>query len=180
MKNSKELKYEQVTLENIEIAFQIQKEIWPDDPDYNDFLDKANHSKDDNVSWLVYYEHHPIGITGVYVEDIDNETIWLDWYGILPKYRQKGLGKKILIDTIEYCKNLNKYQYFRLDTTYYENRPALFLYDKIMDLKEEYTVEDTEKKKNNFLIYTYVLNGKLKPWNNRYLGLRAYYDNCQE
>lgn len=48
-----------------------------------------------------------------------------------------------------------------------------------MNLKEEYTKEDTPDLKNQFLIYTYVLKGKAEPWNNRYLGLRKYYDNCK-
>lgn len=69
---------------------------------------------------------------------------------------------------------------FRVETTYYENRPALFLYDKIMELKENYTIEDTENDKTETLIYSYSLNGKLDLWNNRYLGLREYYDNLKE
>ena len=54
----------------------------------------------------------------------------------------------------------------------------LFLYDKIMQLKENYTVEDTEEYKNDFVIYSYCLKGSLEPWNNKYLGLKNYYDNC--
>lgn len=38
---------------------------------------------------------------------------------VLPEYRRKGYGKKVLLDTIHYCKKLNKYNYFRVDTTYY-------------------------------------------------------------
>ena len=53
----------------------------------------------------------------------------------------------------------------------------MYLYDKIMELKENYTIEDTKNKKNNTLIYTYALDGDLEPWNNKYLGLREYYDN---
>ncbi len=47
-----------------------------------------------------------------------------------------------------------------------------------MQLKEDYTIEDTENYKNNFIIYSYSLNGKLEPWNNKYLGLKDYYDKC--
>lgn len=47
-----------------------------------------------------------------------------------------------------------------------------------MELKENYTIEDTENNKNNFIIYSYSLNGKLQPWNNKYLGLKDYYDKC--
>ena len=172
------LNYKKINKDNIDIAYNIQKNIWPEDPDYNDFLDKIKNPSDDNISWLVYNNGKIIGITGVYVEDIDNESIWLDWFAILPEYRRKGYGRKVLLDTIDYCKKLNRFLYFRIDTTYYKNRPVLFLYDKVMDLCEKYTIEDSADKKHGYLIYTYGLKGKVKPWNNRYLGLSKYYDEC--
>lgn len=170
--------YKKVTLENYEVAFDIQKTLWPSDPDYNDFLNKALHPDDDNVSFIVYLENIPIGITGVYTEEIDKKTIWLDWYGILHKYRKKGIGKQVLLDTIAYCKKLQKYDYFRLDTTYYPHRPAIYLYDSIMTFKEKHTIEDTDIK-HNYLIYTYCFSNKKKLWNNRYLGLTKYYDSLK-
>lgn len=47
-----------------------------------------------------------------------------------------------------------------------------------MDLKEEYTKEDTDDCKNEFLIYTKALKGKAEPWNNKYIGIKLYYDEC--
>lgn len=173
------LTYEILNIKNLELAFAIQKSIWPTDPDYDDLYDKATNTKDDNCFFLVYDNNNIIGITGVYVENNYPDSIWLDWFAVLPEQRKNGYGEKILKDTINYCKKLKRFKSFRIDTTYYENRPALFLYDKIMDLKEEYTVEDTDEKKNNYLIYTYSLNGEVDPWNNRYLGLRKYYDDCK-
>lgn len=165
------MRYEEINFDNIELAFNIQKHIWPKDPDYESFYDKVINKSDDNISWLVYIDDNIIGITGIYTEEIDKDSIWLEWFTILPKYRRKGYGEKVLLDTINYCKNLNRYKYFRLHTTYYKDRPALFLYDKIMDFKEKYTVEDTIDVENNYLIYTYILTGKKKFWANRYLGI---------
>lgn len=175
------LKYVKVDKNNIDIAFNIQKEIWPSSPDYENFLRKINLNKQEESSFIVFYDDIPIGITGTYVESIDDETIWLDWYGVLKKYRGKGFGKDILEDTINYCTNLNNYNYLRLDTTFWKGRPAINLYDIIMDLKEEYTVEDTETKKYNTIIYTYNLKktNYTKPWNNKFLGLNEYYENCK-
>lgn len=173
------LKYIPVSLENLDLAYKIQKEQWPEDPDYNDLYDKATNTENDNIEFLVCNNEILIGITGVDVIEEFSDTIWLNWFTILPEYRKNGFGKKVLLDTIEYCKNLNKYTNFRIDTTYYKDRPALFLYDKIMDLKENYTKEDTSECKNDFLIYTKGLNGKPEPWNNRYLGLKKYYDTCK-
>lgn len=179
MNSSYGLRYELLNKYNLDIAFRIQKETWVDDPDYEDLYDKATNTKDDNCFFLVYDKGDLIGITGVDVYREYKDTIWLDWFTILPEYRRKGYGRKVLLDTIEYCKSLDRYKAFRVETTYYESRPALFLYDKVMQTKENYTIEDTDTEKQNTLIYSYSLKGDLELWNNRYLGLKEYYDNCK-
>ena len=50
------LTYIPVDMDNLEIAFKMQKEIWTSDPDYNDLLDKAKNRADNNCSFLVYYD----------------------------------------------------------------------------------------------------------------------------
>ena len=179
MESKYNLNYAKLDKNTIDIAFAIQKSIWPKDPDYNDLHDKAINSLDDNCFFLVYDKEKLIGITGVDVFREYPDTIWLDWFAILPQFRKMGYGKKVLLDTINYCKQLKRYKSFRIETTYYENRPALFLYDKVMHYKENYTAEDTKSNKTQTLIYTYVLNGKLEPWNNKYLGLREYYNSLR-
>ncbi len=169
------LKYVKVTRDNFIIAYDIQKSIWPTGPDYDNFEDKAKNCKDNNISWIVYQNNKQIGITGIYVEDIDNDSVLLDWYGVLPEYRKKGFGKQILLDTIKYCKELNRYDYFKLDTTYWNNRPAILLYDKVMHFKEEYKIEDENDVSNNWFIYTYCLKDKKELWNNKNLHLSQYY-----
>ena len=177
MKSQFNLTYVQVNPDNMNLAYDIQKNTWPTDPDYNDLYDKAVNPLDDNCFFLVYDKDILIGITGVDVYREYQDTIWLDWFTILPEFRRKGYGEKVLLDTIEYCKQLKRYKSFRVETTYYENIPALFLYDKIMQAKEDYTIEDTNDLKTETLIYTYPLYGELELWNNKYLGLREYYDN---
>ncbi len=176
MKSDFGLTYKIVDLNNLNTAYEIQMNTWPDDKDYNDLYDKAINTKDDNCMFLVYDKDILVGLTGVDVFEEYPDTIWLDWFTVLEKYRRKGYGEKILLDTIKYCKDLTKYSAFRVETTYYENRPALFLYDKVMQIKEDYTIEDTANKKNNTIIYSYGLKGKVQSWNNRFLGLREYYD----
>lgn len=181
MKSSdKRIQYIKMDSSNFELAYQIQKSIWIEDPDYQCFYDKAMTPTLYDTCFLIYFGDDLIGITGAYIEDCDSETIWLDWFGILPEYRGNGLGETVLLDTIHYCQSFKEFKYFRLDTTYYENRPAIGLYDKIMDLREEYTIEDTEVLKHQYLIYTYDLKrtGDIQPWNNRYIGLSDYYDKC--
>lgn len=86
------LDYIPLTLENFDIAYNIQKNQWPDDPDYNDLYEKATKTKDDNIIFLVYDKNDLIGITGVDVYDEYPDTIWLDWFTILEKYRKKDMA----------------------------------------------------------------------------------------
>ena len=170
---NKEIKYIQVTNENLEIAYNIQKEQWKDSPDKENFIRKADNPSRDYVAFIAYYKDIPIGITGVYTEEIDKDSIWLDWFCIIPEYREKGFGEQILRDTIEYARGLGTFLYFRAETTYWKGRPAVSLYDKIMNIKEEYTVEENDTGAT--LIYTYNFTEKSELWNNRYLGLNDYY-----
>ena len=181
MKSSdKNIEYVKLDSYNFEHAYQVQKLIWDDDPDYQCFYNKAMNPSIYDTCFLVYLGADLIGITGTYIEDFDTESIWLDWFGILPEYRGNGYGETILLDTIRYCQSFDKFAYFRLDTTYWEDRPAIGLYDKVMDLKEKYTREDTEEIDHHYLIYTYNLKrtNYTKPWNNRFIGLVDYYKCC--
>lgn len=101
---NKEIRYEQVTTDNMDLAFNIQKNEWKDNPDKENFLDKAINAKKDYVSFIAYYNNVPIGITGVYTENIDKESIWLDWFCVVPEFRNRGFGKQILEDTIDKVK----------------------------------------------------------------------------
>ena len=171
---NKEIRYEQVTTDNMDLAFNIQKNEWKDNPDKENFLDKAINAKKDYVSFIAYYNNVPIGITGVYTENIYKESIWLDWFCVVPEFRNRGFGKQILEDTIDYVRDLRDFLYFRIETTYWKGRPAVSLYDKIMQIKEKYTLEN-DNKNNPTLIYTYCFTEKCELWNNRYLGLNNYY-----
>lgn len=170
-----QIRYEQVTESNMNLAYKIQKNVWKNYPDYNNFVNKAKNTTEDNVSFIIYVNDIVIGITGVYVDEKYSDSIWLDWFCILPEYRKRGYGKQVLIDTIEYARNLNRFLYFRIETTYYKDRPAIFLYDKVMPFKEKYTMEDTDEFSYNRLIYTYNFTPKIEMWDNRYLGLNDYY-----
>ena len=70
-----ELTYIPVDMDNLEIAFKIQKEIWTSDPDYNGLLDKAKNRADNNCSFLVYHDNTLIGITGVDFYEQYKDTI---------------------------------------------------------------------------------------------------------
>lgn len=54
MESKYKLTYVKLDKATVDIAFAIQKSIWPEDPDYNDLYDKAINSLDDNCFFLVY------------------------------------------------------------------------------------------------------------------------------
>ena len=64
MKSQFDLEYVKLNLNNLDLAYKIQKDTWPDDPDYDDFYDKATNTSLDNCFFLVYHDSNLIGITG--------------------------------------------------------------------------------------------------------------------
>lgn len=174
-----ELTYQKVDTSNLPVLLEALHQVWPHKEPHPDYLEKATYADDDaNVSWLIYHGDQLVGLTGVFAFDPDEpsydqgETIWMDWFAILPEFRRHHFGSQVLQDTIEYCRQLERFKYFRLDTTYFPGRPAVLLYDKVMSLREEYVAEDTQSKKQNYLIYSCSLSGSpIKPWDNRFLAI---------
>lgn len=174
-----ELTYVQVDHANLPLALEVQHRIWPHEGVDEDYLAKPLHPEDlDNVSWLVYHGGELVGLTGVFTFDPDEpgydqgESIWMDWFAILPEFRRHHFGHQVLLDTIDYGRQLKKYKYFRLNTTALPGRPAVAFYDQVMPLREDYTIEDTPSKKQNYLIYSCSLDDSpVKPWDNRFLNI---------
>lgn len=174
-----ELTYQKVDTTNLQLALSIQHQVWPDEEPDQDYKSKPLHPDDSsNVSWLVYHSNNLIGLTGVFTFDAhepaydQNDSIWMDWFAILPEFRGRGFGKQVLLDTIEYCRKLQKHKFFRIDTVYYPDRPAVSLYDSIMELKEKYSAESLDEPGQYYLVYSRSLDdSRLKPWNNRLLNL---------
>lgn len=175
------LKYIKVTAKNLDIAYQIQANEWPSDKDYENFVETAKLNDAKNINFIVYCGKKPIGITGVYTEENDKRTMWLNWYCVVPEERGKGYGRQILLDTIEYCKKFDDIDYFRIDTSFNIKRASSRLYLQVMDIIEKYTAEDDENYKSG----NYICSKRLKddidyiPWNNRNLHLREYYSKCK-
>ncbi len=174
-----ELTYQKVDTNNLRLALGIQHRIWPGEGVDEDYLEKPLHPEDNsNASWLVYYQGRLVGLTGVFTFDPDEagydngESVWMDWFAILPEFRRRHFGRQVLQDTINYCRQLGTHKFFRIDTTYFPGRPAVSLYDQVIPLREECTAEDTPAKKQNYLIYSCSLGDyPIKPWDNRLLDI---------
>lgn len=179
--------YVKVTPDNLCRALQIQKLVCPKNPVDRDYLFKIDDPGSTiDVSWLVYYRENPnapeqlIGLTGVYSYDPseagydDSESIWMDWFTVLPAYRGRSFGEQILRDTIAYAQSLKRFKYFRLDTSDFRGRISTHLYDKVMQLREDYTAE-ANPSGHHTLVYSCSLGDfAVKPWNNRFLNLSHY------
>lgn len=174
----KDLKYIEINMDNLDLAVNIQNEIFPKESARNHYLETINKNVDYEKYYLVYNNDKVIGITGLYCKENIYETnsIWLGWFGVLPEYRRRGYGKNILLDTINMAINLsNKYpiKYFRLYTSERDDAIALPLYDKIMDIKEYYNNTDDCNYDGTCLIYSKGLNNnKVTKWNNKFINLK--------
>jgi len=90
-----------------------------------------------------------IGTTGFYVVEGDNDSYWLGWWCVDPKYRGKGIGKRLLRFIINKAKKSNK-KFLRLYTSNDKNE---MLANKIYD-KLGFKITKTEPRGGN-LIYCY-------------------------
>lgn len=177
------MKYVEITNENIIFATKIQMKIFPNESAYEHYKYTVRANSEYEKYYLVYDKNSVIGITGLYSnEDITKtNSIWLGWFGVLEEYRNKGYGRKILLDTIEMAKKLSiKYpiKYIRLYTSFRDDKLAQPLYEKVMDIKEYYKNTNDINYNNTCLIYTKSLgNYKIEKWNNRFLNLKGIIKN---
>jgi GNAT superfamily N-acetyltransferase len=90
---------------------------------------------ENKISYLEYFvmieekTNKVIGLTGIYVEDKEEEC-WLGWFCVDENYRGQGLGQKLLDFSINRAKELNKnvLKLYTYDSKEYQ--PAINLYEK--------------------------------------------------
>ena len=167
------LTYELINNENIYLATAIQHTIFPEECAYIHYKYAIDTNYENNKYYMIKYNQIPVGVIGLYINNqTDTESIWLGWFGILPEFRSKGIGKKSLLDIIEEAKKYSK-KYFRLYTNDDGTSTARPLYQKVMQISEKYRNEEDDNYNGNCLVYSYSLcDEKVKPWNNRFLNLK--------
>ncbi|MBU5591843.1 GNAT family N-acetyltransferase [Clostridium sp. MSJ-4] len=169
----------EVTQQNLKLAYTIQKEIFSNSPDILHIKNSIDNNDPGYAYWIVYENETAIGISGIYTVEADRDSVWLSWYGVLPKWRSKGFGRKILLESIERATSLNQFKYLRLYTSEEYNASALGVYNSVMDLCERYENPDDETFERTALVYSYSLTEeKVTPWNNRYMGIRELEELC--
>jgi|GEM_PF-676535 len=177
------LRYEKVTIKNINLAIKIQKTIFPNEDGSLNLIAAADKSLIEKIYgegeqevvdfWLCKNQDNEfVGMTGIYSNPKYSQTqdAWCGWFGVLPKFRDKGYGKKIFLWTMNKAKTLG-YRNFRLYTDLEDNKVATELYRKVGMIEEPYIGEDMSPYK--FVIFSKNLySNKTEKIGNRNLFLK--------
>lgn len=173
--NEDQIRFVRISNDNLELACNIQNNIFPEEDARQNFIEQINHDpyRKEMDYYIVYFENEPIGVTGIYSYHEYPNTAWLGWFGILNNYRKNGYGGIVLDKTIELARKKG-YKEFRLYTDEYAIS-AHKLYESRNLIKEQY---DNPDDKDEFFIadvYIYSISLTDKPidlWNNKILGLK--------
>lgn len=174
------IKLLQLSSKNYKIAGKIQYELFnvTDSAGYIDYIQevKQNNKRGQTlpVSFLIYYKHKPVGVVGLYEYDNYKEDIWLNWFGVLPKYREQGVGTNALIKIIEFARRYNK-KYFRLYTYQRWYIKATNIYRKLLQVEELYANDKDKELIDKYgeckIFSTSLHNQPKRLWNNKYINL---------
>ena len=179
------MKFELLNDENIEVAFKIQKEIFPLENGSEDL--KEAHA---NVCppqqylqkyWLAKDNDKYVGICGLYAYNLAPKDAWLGWFGVVEDERRKGFGTQILSNTMQIARDMG-FDTLRLYTDEEENDIAIKLYEKIGMIREIYNnPEDVHFEVGNTLIFSKgLINEKTTFWNNKNLFLNSHEEKNKE
>lgn len=162
------MKFIKIIKDNIDIAHQMEKEIFPHYDAYNNYLDTFK--KDSNNDfWIIEVDNTYVGIAGLYSFKKYPEDAWLGWFGLLKPYRNKGYGSLALKMFEEKARNRG-FKYARLFTNRYDNDDAKRFYEKHGYTEEYYELEsDPASLIYPISIYSKsLIEGEAVPkWNNK-------------
>lgn len=149
------LEYKKLNKKNIKDCLLIKHILFPEsnsDEDYDKYFNKSVLSE----YFVVYLNKEPCAITGWYDFDNKNENAFMGWFGVLPKFRLKGIGSEVFDFTVKRVIK-HGYNYFRLYTDIVENKESVELYKKKEMMCEPYTYNDVLGSTGNFVVFTKVI-----------------------
>ena len=171
---------EMLNNDNLKVTSLIQYEIFNNNwCGYCDLLSEVKgRQKYPNkllpITYLVKYRSKAIGIIGLYELKNYKNTIWLNWFGILPEYRNRGFGTHALFKIIEIAREYNRKE-FRLVTYKNWNYQAQNIYQKTMQLSEYYkNKDDWQYAIENgipMIFSTSLFDKTITKWNNKFVDL---------
>ena len=162
-----------ITADNLQYAIRIQNTIFPRYNGEANYTDSIT-GKASCEYFLVYDEDTCIGITGMYQYEIDPDSAWLGWFGVLEPFRRQHYGTAIirLFEDMARCRG---YRYARLYTDRYNNDTAIAFYTSCGYTAEVYdNPDDPACYEFPALIFSRSLtDSPLLPWNSRNIGLTS-------
>jgi len=178
--NSYRLKYVPINEGNLKIAGIVQYEIFNESHScgYLDYISEVQNRQKSTLplDFLVYYRKQPIGVIGLYEVKGSPDDVWLNWFGVLSKYRKHGFGTQMLLFALETAKKMSK-KNFRLFTYSVWHAKAQGIYKRTMKLEENYTNKNdnqyciNEGKPKIFSIS--LKNKSVEKWSNKFIDLSS-------
>jgi GNAT superfamily N-acetyltransferase len=173
------IKCEKVDENNLAEAIRVQNTIFPKENGEKNLRDSISKNLlkliDDlfyKKAWVYYLclddKNNIIGISGIYSFSQYPKDAWCGWFGILPKYQQKGYGEKLFLWTMDEARKLG-FQNFRLYTGLIGNKNAVSLYRKVGMIEEDYSKEVLREKMTIFS--KSLTSDEIDKWNNKMLYL---------
>ena len=178
--NSFSLKYVPINKKNVKLAGLVQYEIFNESHScgYLDYVNEVENKKNSSLplDYLVYYRKDPVGVIGLYEIDGSPDDIWLNWFGVLEKYRKHGFGTQMLLFALETAKKMGK-KNLRLFTYSVWHAKAQGIYKRTMKLEEPYTNKDDNQyciEQGKPKIFSIALSDKdVDKWKNKFIDLSS-------
>lgn len=169
------LKFEKMNKHNKPIILEIKNVLFPESNSDEDYR-FAEQNPDFAEYYLCYYNNVPCAITGWYDFDQCKTDAFMGWYGVLPAFRNKGIGSLVFDETVKLVK-AKHYPFFRLYTDVVVNSESVRLYQKKGMIMETYTADDALGKNGNFVVFTLPLKTTFVAWNNKLLNEDGNYED---
>ena len=159
------LTFETLNKSNITDVLRIKHNLFPESSSDEDY-DKYFNDEVKSNYYLIRLNNIPCATIGWYDFDNTNKDAFVGWFGVLPEYQGKGIGKECLKYIINEVKRL-EFKYLRVYTDKIVNLISTKMYDKTFDLRENYLYPDKIGNTKNFVIYTKFLTNEQEKWNDR-------------
>lgn len=159
-----DITYKVLDENNIDLAIKLQEEIFAEDKKSLEYFNQTVHADNPNIKYyLAYLNKEVIGITGYYELAEYPDDIFIGRFGILPNYRNNGLGKRLFLDTINMVYRLDK-KFLRIIVNDHIRLSIEPLCKEYMDTWESYDEETIIYSKN-------LTHEEMPKWNKRYLDI---------
>ena len=170
-----ELRFEEVTYNNLELAVSIQNKIFKAENGRKNYIEGiVNDSyRKEMINYIVYNNSIPVGVVGLYSYNEYPNDAWLSWFGILDQYRNRGYGG-LAFDFFERIAREKGYKSIRVYTSNDFDKAINLYKNKGMVMEKYFNELESSEINNQTIIFSKsLIKQKVELWNNKYLQLTA-------